>query len=490
MLDRVDLFPLLLPATATLVGALVVLGSEPFLDAERKHRFLPWFAAIATVLGMLALLVVQPGHAHGIYAMDSARMWLSAAVLAATAISVGGLQLTLDRDRYPGGEPYALLLLAATGAQLMVLATDWLALFVGIEMASLSVYALVGLRRHRVESGEGLYKYFIMGGVFSAVLLYGVALTYGATGTTHLGGQVLEGRGGLFLLGQTMILVGLLFKVGAVPFHFWSPDAYTGAPAAITGFMGAVIKVGGFAALGAMWLNLLASLGGNGLPPGGVLALDQGVVVTASGGGLAAVQQIVLVVAVLSLFIGHFSGLRQTSVRRMIAYSSVANAGYMLLAFALPAQGGTMAFDALWIYLVGYAITTAGILTAAAWLAGDEDRGDDLRHLAGQARRSPFHGLILTIFIASVAGLPPTIGFLGKFLILSGLVAKGWLIVAILAMGMALVGAAYYLGLLGTLWSAQPVATPPARRLALAGWTLAIGAVATIGLCWPGLLIH
>jgi NADH-quinone oxidoreductase subunit N len=220
-----------------------------------------------------------------------------------------------------------------------------------------------------------------------------------------------------------------------------------------------------------------------------VLFLDRGVELSLLPNWLNAFQQIVLVLAVLSLWVGHFSGLGQRSARRMIAYSSVANAGYLLLALALPGTGNVVGLGSLWIYLVAYAIATAGTLTALAWLADHDDRHDDLDHLAGQCRRDPFSGLVLTVFLASTAGLPITIGFIGKFLILSDLVAKGWLVVAILAMIMALIGAAYYLGLLATLWGCEAKREPAAARSALAVAGLSVAAVAIFALCWPGWLV-
>ena len=488
-----SLFSLFAPVALVLVGGLAILGSEAFIHRHRsKHLWLPWTGALFLLVAGLVQAVTPLGELHGIFALDNVRLWLSEAVIAATLISLGGLQQTLDRDDYAGGEPYALVLFAAAGAMLMVLAADTLALFVGLEIASLSVYALVGLRRHRSESNEGLFKYFVMGAVFSAVFLYGAALTYGATGSTRFGAALLDGRQPLFLLGQALMIIGLLFKVGAVPFHFWSPDAYTGAPAAVTGFMGAVIKVGGFAALGAVWLNLAAVLSGN--APAGVLPLDADITVSTAAAGLLQPATIIfLVVALGSIGLGNFSALRQTSARRLVGYSSVAHAGYMLLAFPL-ALGATDApthlqLGGLWFYLVGYAIATAGALTAIAALAGREDQGDQLHALAGQGRAQPFHGLMLTVFIASFAGVPPTVGFVGKFLVLGGLVSNGYVGVAIVAMLLAVVGAAYYFKLLVTVWSAANKDAVPTGAQALTRWTLAVAAVAVVVLiAWPNLV--
>lgn len=480
-MPHADVISLTLPVLLVLAGALACIGAEPFLGERRKHDALPWVAALALLAAGAALAFATPGHLHGVFAMDGARRWLGAAVVASALVAVGGLQQSLGRDRFAGGEPYGLALIASAGALLMVMSNDLIALFVALETTSLAVYCLVGLRRQRSDSNEALLKYFVMGAVFGAVFVYGLALTYGATGTTRLGAAALAGREQLWLLGQALVMVALLFKVGVVPFHFWSPDAYTGAPAAVTGFMGAVIKVAGFAALGAVWLNLVAARAGT--HPGGVLALDAAVIVTpAAAKGLLVFTTLFLLLALMSILIGNFSALRQTSARRLVAFSSVAQAGYMLLALVLPLSSldETFSLGALWLYVVGYAVATAGAMTAIAAMAGREDGDDTLAGLAGQGRASPFHGAVLTVFVASFAGLPPTVGFLGKFLVFGDLVGKGHVLVAVIAMVMAVVAAGYYLKLLVAVWSGQPKESAVEGPDLLGRWVLAGAAVVTV----------
>lgn len=484
-----DLFPLLMPLSLVLVGALVALGFEPFLQRATKHALLPWLSALFLVLAGIAQTMVEPGHLHGILAMDTARMWLSGAIIAAALCSIAGLQQSLGRDEYPGGESYALTLFATVGALVMTMANDSLALFVGIELASLSIYAMVGMRRSRPESNEALFKYFVMGSVFSVIFLYGSALTYGATGYTSFGHAAIDTQHAtLLMFGQVLMIIGLLFKVGVVPFHFWAPDAYTGAPVAVTGFMGAVIKVGGFAALGAIWLNLAAVMSGT--HAGGVLNLSDAVTLTA--GGIEKLEKLnlaFLVLGLLSLVLGNFSALKQTSTRRIVAYSSVAHAGYMMLALALPSTGEQLQLGSLWFYLVGYAIATAGALSAFAAISGKDDLGDTISGLAGQGRAQPFYGLMLTIFLISIAGIPPTIGFLGKFFVFADLVAKGKVLIAIFAMVMAVVGASYYLRMIIALWAATNKEPALAPTPMLARWTLSAAAIAVFVLiAWPNQL--
>lgn len=484
-----DLFPLLMPLSLVLVGALVALGFEPFLQRATKHALLPWLSALFLVLAGVAQAMVEPGHLHGVLAMDTARLWLCEGIIAAALCSIAGLQQSLGRDEYPGGEAYALTLFATVGAMVMTMANDTLALFIGIELASLSIYAMVGMRRSRPESNEALFKYFVMGSVFSAIYLYGAALTYGATGHTGFGHAAIDAQHATLLqFGQVLIIIGLLFKVGVVPFHFWAPDAYTGAPIAVTGFMGAVIKVGGFAALGAIWLNLAAIMSGT--HSGGVLNLGDAVTLTAGGlEQLSKLNLAFLVLGLLSLVLGNFSALKQTSARRIVAYSSVAHAGYMMLALALPSTGEQLQLGSLWFYLVGYSIATAGALSAFAAIAGKDDLGDNLSGLAGQGRAQPFYGLMLTIFLISIAGIPPTIGFLGKFFVFADLVAKGKILIAIFAMVMAVVGAAYYLRMIVTLWAATNKEPALAPTPVLARWSLSLAAIAVLVLiAWPNQL--
>jgi NADH-quinone oxidoreductase subunit N len=278
------------------------------------------------------------------------------------------------------------------------------------------------------------------------------------------------------------MVAGLVFKVGSVPFHAWAPDAYTGAPVAVTGLMGAIIKVGGFAALGALWLGV-ASTG----QVVGAVALDRVVMpVPQARAILEPLAVAIAVSAILSLVVGNCGALKQTSVRRLIAYSSIAHAGYMLLAFVLPGSGAAIDLRPLWLYAVGYALATAGALTALAALAGEEDRGDDLTSLHGRGRAEPLYGLGLTVFLASFAGLPPTLGFLGKFSVLAQVTANGGWLIGLVGLLAAIVGAGAYLRLLVQLWAGQPREGVAVGSQLLGRWGVALAALAVVVLlAWP-----
>ena len=474
IMDPVALFPLLAPLLLVLVGGLAALAAEPFLVGQAKHRWLPWIAVTAMVAAGIAQCLAPVGQLHGMFANDEARRWLSLAVIAAAACSMGGLQQTLDRDRFPGGESYALAAMATVGVLGMIMSLDAIAFFVSVETAALAIYALVGLRRHRAESNEAMLKYFVMGAVFSGVFLYGTALMYGATGSTKFGAEILPGRDLYALLGAALMAAGLLFKVGSVPFHAWAPDAYTGAPVAVTGLMGAIIKVGGFAGLGALWLGIAA---------GKPVALDAAIIPSASGRAVLEPLSILIVIAaILSLVVGNFAALKQTSVRRLIGFSAIAHAGYMTLAFVLPAAGEAIDLRALWLYAVGYALATAGALSAVAALAGTDDAKDDLAGLHGRGRQAPVYGFALTIFLASFAGLPPTLGFLGKFAVLGQVVSYGGWLIALVGLIAAVAGAGAYLRLVVQLWAGTPRDEVAVGTQTLTRWGVVVAAVLVIAL--------
>lgn len=443
----------LIPAALVALGGLSALASEPFLNARAKHRVLPWVAAFFLAVAALALRSTPYGVWHEMIALDGMRRVLEFTVLGCALLGIAGLQTSLSRDRFTGGEPYVLMLFATSGVMLMVLSVDLLSLYLGMELASFPIYALVGLRRRQEGSNEGVFKYFVSGAIFSAIFLYGIALTYGATGSTHIGAAVLEGRHWLYQAGLLLLVVGLLFKAGAAPLHFWVADAYTGAPMAVTGYMAAVVKVGAFAALGTLWLGAITGTG----HADNVWQLGASIKVYPSV-YVVRVALIFLVAAVASVVMGAFTGLLQTSARRILAFSGVVNAGFMLLGFVLPAffADGTVQLGAVWYFLVVYALGSAAALVALSAMSGHEDELDSLEGLRGAARRNPLIGTMATLALASLAGLPPLAGFLAKFNLFAGLVYAGLWEVAAFCFALAVVTAVYYLRIVYALWSPAP----------------------------------
>lgn len=430
----------LLPVIIVAIGALVSLAAEPFIRDENKHKVLPWVASFFVILGMASYYLCTTDVVFNLYAMDPVRKLLGAAILLCAFLGIAGVQWTLGHEKFKGGEAYGLLMLASCGACLMTQAIDFLALFIGMELASFPVYALVGIRRKDVNANEGVFKYFVSGSIFSAIFLYGVALVYGATGSTHFFTACIPGREALFGLGVLLTVVGLLFKAGAAPVHFWVADVYTGASVAVTGFMAAVVKVGALAALASVWLGILVTKAGT--APAWNLA--EPVTIASQSKGLF---YMVVIVALLSMVIGAFSGLAQKSIRRILAFSAVMNAGFIVIGLLLPnyANAGSVHMGAMFYFLITYAVASAGALTGIAYLSGRDDRNENLDDLQGRGRKRPYVALGVSVCLASLAGLPPAAGFLAKFSLFTEAFAGGLGWLAIAGFGLSLVAAVYYL---------------------------------------------
>ena len=436
MTSIVNFFPVILVA----LGALASLVVEPFIKDENKHKVIPWLSTVFVVLGLASFALVTTDTCHDLFAMDPIRRVLGIAVLLCALLGIAGLQWTLGHEGFKGGEAYGLLQLASCGALLMTQSIDFLSLFIAMELTSFPVYALVGIRRKDQNAGEGVFKYFVSGSIFSALFLYGVALIYGATGTTHFSATILSGRETLYAIGVMLAAIGLLFKAGAAPVHFWVADVYTGASVAVTGFMAAVVKVGALAALGSVWLGVLVTRAG----VAGAWNLSEQV--TAAGQSKALFYT-VLIVAVLSIVIGAFSGLAQKSIRRILAFSAVMNAGFIAIGLLLPNYmgSGTVQLGAMYYFLVTYAIASAGALTGVAYLSGSGDKKENLEDIQGAGRRHPFVALCVAVCLASLAGLPPVAGFLAKFALFTGAFSASLGALAIFAFALSLVAAVYYL---------------------------------------------
>lgn len=442
---------ILLPVILVAVGALISLAAEPFIKDENKHKILPWVASAFALVAAGAYALVTTDTFFGLYAMDPARRLLGVAIVLCAFLGIAGLQWTLGHEKFKGGEAYALLMLATCGALLMTQAIDYVALFLGMELASFPIYALVGLRRKDVNASEGAFKYFVSGSIFSAIFLYGVAMVYGATGTTSFNSAILPGRESIYGIGVFMTVVGLLFKAGAAPVHFWVADVYTGASVAVTGFMAAVVKVGALAALASVWLGILVTKAGT------AAAWNLAEQVTI-GTQSKALYYVVIIVALLSMVFGAFGGLAQKSIRRILAYSAVMNAGFIVIGLLLPnyAANGTVQMGPMFYFLVTYAVASAGALTGVAYLAGRDDRNETLEAIQGRGRKRPFVALGVTVCLASLAGLPPVAGFLAKFTLFTDAFSAGMGWLAAAAFGLSLVAAVFYLRIAFVLFMPLP----------------------------------
>jgi len=430
---------ILLPLIVLCLGSIFALVAESFLSKDGKHQVLPWinmlFLAVSAVF--VKLISGEVEDPWNLFSLNFVKEIFLYGIILCAAVGTAALQNTLKNKDTLCGEAYSLLMLSSGGIMLMVLSKDFMPLFLGMELASFPIYALIAMNRHSKESNEAAFKYFISGAALSAVFLYGVALFYGATGSTLIGGNVLEGRESIYQAAIFMVTFGLLFKVGAFPLHFWVADAYTGALAAVTGYMAAVVKIGAFLGLGAICVGLFGS--------------SVSVVI-------AREAVLFLCLGVASIVIGTITGLAQISARRILAFSAVANAGFILLGFCYSyfAKLQVMDLNSAYYFLLTYAIGSAGALAGISALMPSSY--DNLEDLHGAARKNPFLGACISVCLASLAGLPVAAGFLAKFRIFAALVNASFETpvvwgIAIAAFVLAVISATYYLRIIYFIWS-------------------------------------
>jgi NADH-quinone oxidoreductase subunit N len=362
---------------------------------------------------------------------------------AVAALLAGGY---LPEHRIDRGEFYALLLFANFGAMMLAAAGDALTLFLGLETMSIGAYAMTAFRRSSSRSAEGALKYFLLGSFAAAILLYGFALLYGATGHTDLAGigaaaATPEGRGPLVVFGAALMLVGVAFKVSAVPFHSWTPDAYEGAPTPATTFMAVAVKAGAFA----MLLRVLVlSLG------------DKGWTSWAAGW-----PPVVAGLAALTMTVANLVAGRQESVKRMLAYSSIAHAGYALLGVTAIMRSETEGTAAVLFYLLAYGASTAGVFGALILCGSFGREAVSYEDLAGIGKRHPAAALAFSLFLLSLAGIPPTAGFFGKWFVFRAAIDVGLYWLAVVAFINSVIGAYYYLRVLVYMYMREPAAGAP-----------------------------
>jgi NADH-quinone oxidoreductase subunit N len=359
----------------------------------------------------------------------------------------------LDVDRVRPAEYYSLLLLATTGMMLTASAVEFLILYLGLELMSLCAYVLVGITRDRATSNEAAMKYFLLGSFASVLLLYGISLAYGVTGATDfatIASAVSErGHSSLLRMAVAFIVVGLAFKIAAVPFHAWAPDAYQGASTPVAGFLAAGSKAAGLAALGRVCLVAFAS--------------EQRVW-----------SEIMIVLAVLSMSIGSLLALAQTNMKRMLAYSSVAHAGYALLGLISGTADGA---SATMTYAFVYAFMTLG---AFGVVVGMGERGENLDGYRGLAANTPWTAWLMFLFLLSLTGIPPTAGFAAKFGVILSAVRSGHILLAVLAVLCSVVSAAFYLRVAVLMFMTDAQESAPARFPAAVSAALVLAAFVTI----------
>lgn len=440
-----------------LAGLVTLLVAAWRHGAAADLRFNGWLSLLgvagsAAALGWLWINRARPSSLPIMVALDDFRFAAAGLILLATAGTILLSIHYLERERLLWPEFFPLTLFAAAGMLWLAGADDMMVLFLGLEVMSVAVYVLAGINRGSPFSSEAALKYFLIGAFASAFLLYGIALTYGATGTTSMtaAGAAL-GRGPLpvmALLGMALFLIGFGFKVAAAPFHMWTPDVYEGAPTPVTGFMATGVKVAGFAALARV---LYVMFGASPEAWGPVLG----------------------VLAGLSMVIGNLVALSQRSIKRMLAYSSIAHAGYLLAALVPGTSNGAAA---TLTYLLAYALTSLAAFGLLATLGRDGEREVTLDTVAGLASERPWVALGLAVCMLSLLGFPGTLGFIGKWQILIALAGMDHYVLAILLVLTSVVSAGYYLPVIMASYMREPVPGPEAPHTIAraAGVTLAV----------------
>ncbi len=464
-LEQIANFHRLAPEIILCAFGIVIMVTDPFVQAGHK-RALGWLAFIGTLGGLAGVhLMTQepPGNAYSdLMRADAFSIFVHVIVMGAAALAILGSFQYLDEENLQRGEYYALVLFATAGMGILAGANELVTAFIGLEMSSISTYILAGFRRRAVKSSEASLKYFTLGSFATAFFLYGIAMVYGATGTTRMDlisaalrqmigehGQVAP----LAILGLALMFVGLGFKVVAAPFQIYAPDVYEGAPTPVTALLASGPKAATFAVMLRIFYVSFGSAGNFWF-------------------------WAVWVSAALTMLVGNFAALVQTNVKRMLAYSSIAHAGYILVAFA---AGTDIGIAAVLFYLAAYALMKIGAFLVIAHLGQQGERRLEITDYAGLGSRQPVLAVCFSLFLLSLVGLPATGGFLGKlFAFQAALDSKIVWLVVIAAIN-SVMGAYYYLRVIVAMYFWEPskeyVPTRVAPTLAFA---LAIAAVGTL----------
>jgi NADH-quinone oxidoreductase subunit N len=445
------------------LAGLVVLLAEAFRGKDEKMPI--GGLAIIGLIGAGAASVLlwnRNATSFGVVTADNFSLFVNLVLVAVGILTVIFSSQTVERDGIPAGEYYAIMLFAIVGMMLMGQATDLLVIFLALETMSIAVYILTGIRREQQQSTEAAFKYFLLGAFASSFFLYGVAFLYGVTGSTNLDriGSVIAAQSmsgnPMILLGVGLLIVGFAFKVAAVPFHMWSPDAYEGAPAVVTGFMSTGVKAAAIAAFVRVFLSSLEPMITDWAP-------------------------VLWAIAVATMVLGTVVGVAQTSLKRMLAYSSIAHGGYLLAGLV---AGNDVGKAAILFYLAAYALTNLGAFGVIALLGTRERANDDLRDYAGLFHSHPALAVLMTFFLLSLGGFPPTAGFIAKWYVFSAAIGSGYYGLAIIGVLSSVVSVFFYLRIVVMMFMTERDARPvpaPITGVAFAGLALSLAGVLYLG---------
>jgi len=462
----IDYLPLV-PQLILILGGMAIMLLEPFTAPGNKSR-LGQIAVVATAAAAYSLKFQWEPHARGLFfgmfVVDNYSIFFQWLFLVITGICVLISMRFNERESTNRGEYYALLLFACSGMSIMAASADLILTFIGIEILSIATYILAGFRRTDPRCNESSLKYFLLGSFATAFLLYGIALLYGSTGSTNY--QIIRDVSAFqgppqttTLVGLGLLLVGFGFKIALVPFHAWAPDVYEGAPTPVTAFMTVGPKAAGFAALVRVLVQALPAFGPDYW------------------------TRILWVLSILTMTLGNVVAIRQTNIKRMLAYSSIAHAGYILIGIVCNSGAG---YSALLFYLVAYTVMNLGAFTIVLTLTRAGDKNVNVDDYAGLGRTAPFLAAMLSLFLISLSGIPLTGGFIGKFYLFSAAIRQGFLGLAIIGVLNSLVSVAYYFRVIVTMYMRDPhegVAQVEVLRIPV----LAVVSIAAIAILWLGI---
>ena len=451
MIDNISwlaIYPEIVLLTMACVIALVDLGVH---SLRRTSTYVLTMLTLAVVAALQGMYASSGNTFYGFGNMvvsDAMGNWLKCfATVAMMVTLVYGRPYAADRDMLRGGELFTLSMFALLGMFIMISGNNFLVIYLGLELLTLSSYALVALRRDNATATEAAMKYFVLGAMASGFLLYGLSMVYGATGSLDIGqvfkavnsGQI---KHQVLVFGLVFVVAGLAFKLGVVPFHMWIPDVYQGAPTAVTLMIGGAPKLAAFA----ITIRLLV----DGLLP---LAIDW--------------QQMLAVLAIGSLLVGNLAAIAQTNLKRMLAYSTISQMGFVLLGLMSGVINGNVdatavenAYSASMFYVITYVLTTLAALGVILLLAREGFESEEISDFAGLNQRSPLYAGVMAVCLFSMAGIPPLVGFYAKLAVLQALVASGqtiYMAMAVFAVIMSLIGAFYYLRVVKVMYFDAPL---------------------------------
>jgi NADH-quinone oxidoreductase subunit N len=454
-----------LPAVVLSVFGVVVMVAEPFVS-EQKKSGLAWLALTGTIAAMFSLvpMAAQRGQWYSnIWIVDDYDVFLSFVFLLVAGITILTSADYLNRERMNHPEFYALLLFATAGMVMMAASNELVMVFLGLEILSIATYVMAGFRRTDLKSNESALKYFLLGSFSSAFFLYGVALIFGATGSTNLLAIAASLKSSpvqlsLVELSAALMLIALCFKVAVAPFHIWTPDVYEGAPTPVTGFMSVGPKAAGFAVLFRVFLTAFPAI------------QDRW-------------ASAIWLIAALTMILGNVIAVVQPNIKRMLAYSSIAHAGYIAVAFASTSERGV---SAALFYLLAYALMNLGAFTIVTILGRNEDKLVNLTDYAGLAAKRPVLAAVLSLFLLSLAGVPGTAGFAGKFFIFRAALESRLLWLSVIGVITTVVSFYYYLYVIVQMYMRDPA--EGFSDLRIPGSLKAALLVSSVGTLYLGLL--